>query len=177
VSNKVILADYDPVWSGIFETEARKIKDLLGPNVQELHHIGSTAVPGLIAKPIIDIMPVVRSLREVDMRRQLIEETGYLYKGEYGIPGRRYIVRNEISGVSLKVHIHIFELNCFEIPKHLNFRDYLRANPAQAKKYGELKVRLKHEFENDKNAYQKGKADFIEGFNEYQVAFTSRLSE
>ena len=87
----ITVVPYDPAWPGLYEAEAQAIAGVLGQRLTAIHHIGSTAVPGLAAKPVIDIMPVVRAVTEADECRADFEALGYEYLGEFGIPGRRYL--------------------------------------------------------------------------------------
>ena len=82
---KIEVVEYDPTWPKLFELEAERIKQVLGYNCIEIHHIGSTSIPGLSAKPIIDILPVVRDIQEVDKATKVMESLGYEAKGEYGM--------------------------------------------------------------------------------------------
>ena len=85
MAQHIIVTDYDPRWPAEYEKESEKIKAILGENCVAIYHIGSTAVPGLAAKPIIDIMPVVRSLEKTDQKASEFEKEGYEYLGEFGI--------------------------------------------------------------------------------------------
>ena len=87
----ITVVPYDPAWPGLYEAEAQAIAGVLGQRLTAIHHIGSTAVPGLAANPVIDIMPVVRAVTEADECRADFEALGYEYLGEFGIPGRRYL--------------------------------------------------------------------------------------
>lgn len=116
------------------------IGQILGPNLDCIHHISDTAVFGLCAKPIIDILPVVFDLSAVDGQTGAFWAAGYEAMGEFGIPGRRYFRK----GGDRRTHqLHIFEkTNVQEIERHLAFCDYLRAHPEKADEYGALKRRL-----------------------------------
>ena len=87
----IIVCDYQPAWQQAYRAEAQKIRAILGENLVCIHHIGSTAVPGLAAKPVIDILPVVRSLAQADAAAPAFAAIGYEYLGEFGIAGRRYL--------------------------------------------------------------------------------------
>ena len=126
-------------------------------------------MPGLAAKPIIDIMPVVRSLGAVDGSRAALESLGYEYLGEFGIPGRRYMRK---GGDERTHQIHIFQQdNRADIDRHLAVRDYLRCHPADAKAYGELKARLAAEHPYDIEAYCDGKDAFVQELEQKALAF------
>lgn len=99
----------------------------------DTHHIGSTSVYGLPAKPIIDIMPVVRDIEAVDHSNSAFEQIGYECMGEYGIPGRRYLRKGKVERTH---HVHIFEeSNAHDIQRHLAVRDYLRAHADMAMEF------------------------------------------
>ena len=120
----ITVVPYDPAWPGLYEAEAQAIAGVLGQRLTAIHHIGSTAVPGLAAKPVIDIMPVVWAVTEADECRADFEALGYEYLGEFGIPGRRYLRK---GGDERTHQVHIFARQDTEnILRHLAFRDYLR---------------------------------------------------
>lgn len=160
--NSIKLSPYMDSWKQDFEEEASKIKKILGTNLLEIHHIGSTSIPGIAAKPIIDILPVVQSLDGIDDLKDQFEEAGYLFRGEFGISGRRYIVALEPDNINHRVHIHVFQKGHSEIDRHLYFRDFLKSNVDVAKEYELLKLDLKAKFQFEKDKYQAGKKDFIE---------------
>ena len=119
---------HDPAWKGAFEAEAGQIAQALGDMTVELHHIGSTAIPGIYAKAVIDILLVVDNILQLDERATAIEQLGYEGMGEYGIPGRRYFRKSNSSGI--RTHqIHSFQTDSAEIERHLAFRDYMIAHP------------------------------------------------
>ncbi|TPE65220.1 GrpB family protein [Sandaracinobacter neustonicus] len=125
-------------WPDAFVAEAEALRQLMGEQLLALHHIGSTAVFGLIAKPVIDMLGVIRSLGEVDAAEPALRALGYVGKGENGIAGRRYFHKNNAAG-SRSHHLHLFEPGAAEIERHLAFRDYLRAHPDAAQRYAGLK--------------------------------------
>lgn len=143
----------------MFDAEAVKIKNILGENCVEVHHIGSTSVVGLAAKPIIDIMPIVYNLEDVDNVATEFEKIGYEYMGEFGIPGRRYLRK---GGDERTHHIHIFSKNSFyDIERHLAVRDYLRTHKDVCKKYADLKIQLANLYPYDIEGYCDGKEEFV----------------
>lgn len=155
----VKVVPYQPAWPAEYEAEAEKIKQILGGELIEIHHIGSTSVPGLKAKPILDILPVVRDIDRIDAYNSAFEAIGYEAMGELGLPGRRYFRK----GGDHRTHqVHIFaESSAHEIQRHLALRNYLRAHPGDAYAYGELKQSLAVRFPKDIEGYCNGKDAFV----------------
>lgn len=152
------VVSYSPDWPRMFVVESRVIKEALGANCIEVHHIGSTSVSGLAAKPIIDIMPVVQDISMVDTHRSAMEALGYIAMGEYGIPMRRYFQKGE----DIRTHnVHVFEQGNPEIDRHLKFRDWLRTHPNDLEAYASLKQDLASRFPEDIFSYCIGKGEFI----------------
>jgi GrpB-like predicted nucleotidyltransferase (UPF0157 family) len=150
---------YDPAWPAAFEQEAAALSVILGDGLVAIHHIGSTAVPGLPAKPVIDIMPLVNNIQVVDGLVPTMAEAGYDAWGEHGIPGRRVFTK---GGDEHRTHnVHVFQIGNPEAARHLDFRDYLRAHPPVARRYAQLKMELAPQFPNDITAYNQGKDSFI----------------
>ncbi len=133
----------------------------LGSTLVTVHHIGSTSVPGLAAKPIIDLMPVVTDLDELDRKRSLVEALGYSWHGELGITGRRYCALSNEDGNRI-AQLHFFTAESPQIVRHLAFRDYLRTHPKEARAYEHEKRRARDLFPNDSHAYTDEKAAWIE---------------
>ena len=159
LARHIIVVAYDPRWVEQYNSEALKIKGILQDNCVTIHHIGSTAVKGLYAKPIIDIMPVVHSLEEVDGVSTEFEKIGYEYMGEFGIKGRRYLRK---GGNDRTHHIHIFrEDNTADISRHLAVRDYLRTHKDVCEKYSALKRTLAQKYPYDIDSYCDGKDSFV----------------
>jgi GrpB-like predicted nucleotidyltransferase (UPF0157 family)/Ser/Thr protein kinase RdoA (MazF antagonist) len=156
--DRVEIKPYDANWPSAFEIEAKLIKEALGHNCLAIHHVGSTSVPGLAAKPIIDMIPVVKDITEVDNYNAAMEVLGYKAMGEYGIPMRRYFQK----GLEHRTHnIHVFEQNNPEIDRHLKFRDWMRTHPEDMQAYADLKKNLAIRFKNDIFSYCLEKEDFI----------------
>lgn len=155
----ITVVDYDPIWSESFLKEAAQLDDILGNDLLKVFHIGSTSVPGLKAKPIIDIMPVVHDIKEVDRFKPEFERIGYEVMGEFGIPGRRYMRK---GGDNRTHQVHIFQYdNTFDILRHLTFRDYLSCHPEVCTAYGDLKSRLALQYPKDIDEYCIGKDSFV----------------
>ncbi len=149
---------YDPSWPSFFREEALKVQKALGANCLAIHHIGSTSVPGLSAKPIIDMLPVVENILEVERSTQAMEALGYEAKGEFGIAFRRYFQK----GGKVRTHnVHVFEEGNPEILRHIKFRNWLRSHPEDAKIYASLKTELARKFPEDILNYCSGKEPFV----------------
>lgn len=166
---RITVVPYDPAWQEAFHLEAERLSELLGAEVVAIHHIGSTAVPGLAAKPIIDILVEVRCIAVVDELTPLFAARGYLPKGENGIPGRRYFIKG--SEEVRSHHLHIFEVGSTEIARHLALRDYLRAHPEEAARYGALKMELAQCFPIDANGYVAGKDALVKELEHRALAW------
>lgn len=172
MARKIEVVEYNPEWEKKFKLEAKEIKRILGKNCVAIHHIGSTAVKGMKAKPVIDIMPVVKDLSLVDGHNAEFEALGYECMGEYGIPGRRFYIK---GGDQRTHHIHIFEQsNKTEILRHLAVRDYLSSHPEDAKAYGELKTKLAEEYAYDNDGYCDGKDAFVKELEQKAVSWQKK---
>ncbi|MFX1255487.1 MAG: GrpB family protein [Promethearchaeota archaeon] len=159
---KLILEPHDPKWIEFFKKEATIIRRILGSHLLAIHHIGSTAIPSIIAKPIVDILSIVSSLDAVDQLKEDFKKADYVWKGEYGIPGRRYLFRLAEDRVHHRVHVHIYQRGHFEIARHLAFVSYLQNNTEAAKEYEKVKLELRDKFFNDRERYQEEKSEVIE---------------
>lgn len=159
MSQHIIVRDYDPLWIEKYREESSLVKGILAENCVAIYHIGSTSVPGLAAKPIIDIMAVVRSLAEVDSVAENFSEIGYEYLGEFGITGRRYLRK---GGDERTHQIHIFQADDWKnIGRHLAFRDYMRTHEKERDEYAKIKKSLAQRFPYDIDGYCDGKESFV----------------
>ncbi|QDT71708.1 GrpB family protein [Lacipirellula limnantheis] len=157
---RVVVVPPNAGWPAEFTTEAGCLLEALAKNVVNIHHIGSTAIPGIFAKPVIDILLVVRDLRILDDSPPVIERLGYEIMGEFGIPGRRYFRKDSAEGV--RTHqVHAFQVGSAEIDRHLAFRDYMRSNLSASASYSNLKRQLAAQYPDDLSAYMDGKDAFI----------------
>jgi GrpB-like predicted nucleotidyltransferase (UPF0157 family) len=153
----VVLVPYNKAWPSLFLEERVRIERVLGPLAEGIEHVGSTAVPGLVAKPILDIMVGVRSPRDVDRCIRPLERLCYEYRGEARVPGRLFFRR----GDPRTHHLHVAEVGSEFWERHLAFRDYLRADPETALEYAQLKHDLASRFHGDRAAYTEAKTGFI----------------
>jgi GrpB-like predicted nucleotidyltransferase (UPF0157 family) len=150
----------DPLWSARFQEEATLIRAILGESKIEIHHIGSTAIIGIYAKPVIDMLLLADDLTVVDAKTAAMKSLGYEALGEFGISGRRYFRKN--SPIGIRTHqVHSFSRGNLDAVRHLAFRDYMNSHPEIAHEYSLLKQRLAKEFPNDMEAYMDGKDEFI----------------
>ena len=163
-------------WSRDFEIEAFRIRDALGSALNALHHIGSTAIPGIYAKPIIDILADVTSLEAADEHLHEMQALGYESMGEFGIPGRRYFRKND-GGESRTHQIHAFAHQSPHLERHLAFRDYLIAHPEKAHAYSELKRSLVQTCNGDIEAYMDGKDAFIKDVEHEALVWATKQAQ
>jgi len=167
---KVNVIPYNPKWGLQFESEKELLLKSLKNIILRIHHIGSTSVEGLAAKPIIDILLEVTALEELDKSAFIFEELGYEPKGEFGIEGRRYYRKGRDHRTH---HIHAFKEGDENILRHLAFRDYLRTHPNIAKEYQALKEKLAKEFHDNTKAYCDGKDAFIKHYEKEALKWKS----
>lgn len=134
---------------------------MLGENLITVHHIGSTAIPGIKAKPIVDLLPIVRDLAALDAKEAEVVALGYVWRGEFGLPGRRFCVLSDAETGRRLFHVHCWQAGSGEIARHLAFRDYLRAHPGQALAYEAEKEKAARIAAHDMLAYNDAKSDWI----------------
>ncbi|MFQ5918735.1 MAG: GrpB family protein [Thermoplasmata archaeon] len=157
----VVIVPYNPDWPGRFEAEAALIREQIGSHLEALEHIGSTAVPSLASKPILDIMPGVRDLSVAEFCVKPLASIGYTYVPEHEreMPERRYFRKGPPEGRTH--HLHMVETASDFWQRHLLFRDYLRTHDETAREYEGLKRRLAREYGTDREAYTEAKTAFI----------------
>ncbi|MDQ3865115.1 MAG: GrpB family protein [Actinomycetota bacterium] len=162
VDDPVVVVPYDETWPSLFEVERARIERAIGPWALEIEHVGSTAVPGLAAKPVIDIMVGVRSLEDSPVLVERLTGIGYEYvpELELQIPFRRYFRKLRAGRRTHQIHL-VERSNSEWWDRHMLFRDYLRAHPEVAEKYARLKQELSGRFEEDRMAYTDAKTGFI----------------
>jgi GrpB-like predicted nucleotidyltransferase (UPF0157 family) len=161
--DEVIIVEYNPQWPSIFATEAAKIAEVLSPDlVVGIDHVGSTAVPGLAAKPIIDLLVSVHSLATAkQIAVSPLEKLGYTYWLDNPDSQRMFFVKGLPPNSPRTHHIHIVASDS-SLQERLLFRDYLRSNPDEALRYAQLKRDLAHQFATDREAYTNGKTEYIQ---------------
>ena len=158
----VVVSPYSSEWPNHFNALREELLSVFAPMAVAVEHIGSTLVPGLAAKPVIDVLLGARALVDIESKIEALGERGFEYvqKYERELPMRRYFVKS--SATSLCVHLHAVELGSRLWREHLAFRDALRAEAALCSRYQTLKLRLAEEFANDKSGYTAAKGPFIQ---------------
>ncbi len=156
----VFVVPHDTRWKMAFADEAKAIERALATTPIQLHHIGSTAIPDILAKPVIDLLATVSRLYDVDVQTHAFESLGYEAMGAYGIEGRRYFRKFDSDGTRTH-HLHVFEEGSHHAERHLAFRDYLTAHPEVAKEYSALKEHLTRGNSVTWDAYMDGKDPFV----------------
>lgn len=169
---KVEVVPYHSDWPEKFQAEADALRRVLGDEVLSIHHFGSTAIPGISAKPIIDILVIVRNINMIDEMTPQLEAIGYHAVGEYGIPGRRFFFKG--SDEVRSHHLHIYETGNPHIMRHLAFRDYMRTHPIPAQNYARLKEELARQYPDDMEKYIAGKNNFVKKQEENALKWWSK---
>ena len=159
-TRKIEVVPHSHLWSEKYQNEGKKLKVILGKNLHSIHHIGSTALIKSYAKPIIDIMLLVFSLKELDSLNRKMQDLGYVPMGEYGITGRRYFTKDFDGKRAFQIHAFHFEKK--GASKYLLFRDYLNNYPKEAMDYSKFKQELAEKYPEDIELYTKAKAPYIE---------------
>lgn len=160
---KIVVVPHENHWSEKFQMEAKRLKSAM-PETVKIYHIGSTSVPGLAAKPIIDMIMEVENIERVDGWNERFIELGYIVKGENGISRRRYFIHGTEEKCSY--HLHVFEKGNPEIVRHLAFRDYMMAHCEEAEAYATLKKELAEKYTYDGELYTEGKNEFVRNVDE-----------
>jgi len=170
----VDLVPHSPDWAAAAEREMQRIAAALPGIVLKTHHIGSTSIPGICAKPILDLMPVVRSLSNLDAAQVRITALGYCWWGAYGIPGRRYCNFDDPATGRRSVQLHFFQFDNPEVFKHLAFCNYLRAHPNVAREYELEKLRCRALHPENSHAYSDAKGPWIQNILSIALAEFAR---
>ncbi|SHG29844.1 GrpB family protein [Ornithinibacillus halophilus] len=157
---KLELMPFKENWMTNYNEESKRVQEIFGELLLNIHHIGSTSIPGMIAKPVIDILVEIQNINDVDSFNNDMKMLGYVPKGENGIRGRRYFFKEK--GNKRTHHVHIFQSGSHEINKHLAFRDYLIIHQDEAERYIELKRNLYQRMGVNVKQYQEMKGPLIQ---------------
>ena len=169
------IVGYRPEWRVIFDKEKESILERCRPWVIEVHHVGSTSVPGLAAKPLLDIMPVVANPDDGEDAVKPMATLGYRYREDNGLPGRFYF--DKIVDGRTVVHSHMYPQNQFDVRKLMAFRDHLRSHHEAALAYEGLKRKLASKYRNEREAYTDSKTAFIKCITEAALADSQHGTE
>jgi GrpB-like predicted nucleotidyltransferase (UPF0157 family) len=160
VMRKTEILPWTEEWGKVYLKEENKLKEIFKDELIKIYHIGSTSIPSVgYAKPIIDILIVVKDIEKVNLFNENMLSIGYEPRNEHGITGRRYFTKGKHKRSH---HIHIFQLGNKNIDAHLSFKDYLINNPEDAKNYGDLKMILAKQFPGNTHKYQEVKEKFVD---------------
>ncbi len=167
--NTAAVVPYDPEWPGLFEQERCRITSAIGHIVAGVHHVGSTSIPGMPAKPILDIAVLLYNFEDGERCISPMEKIGYLHVGLLDdIPGDRFFGKVHTSQEScsdseeiVTHHIHMYTLDSPLMQNHFAFRDYLLAHPEEIARYARLKFTLADKHPNDRASYSAAKNSFI----------------
>jgi GrpB-like predicted nucleotidyltransferase (UPF0157 family) len=166
-ANPVVVVDYDPRWPAAFEILRSPLAEALGSLAAAIEHMGSTAVPGLAAKPLIDIDVLLKSASDLPLVIQRLAFLGYVHRGDLGIAGREAFAAPPGTHAH---HLYVCPPESQEYRRHLALRDYLRTHSAEAAAYGRLKRSLAARFRDDRAAYLAGKGEFVESLLQRALA-------
>jgi GrpB-like predicted nucleotidyltransferase (UPF0157 family) len=156
--NPVVIQDYDPRWPQLFETLRSRIEAVIQGMVAAIEHVGSTAVPGLPAKPIIDMDALLIPATDLSLVILKLASAGYEHRCDLGVVGREAF---RTPPNDLPHHLCVCPSGSPECSRHISFRDYLRTHPVDANRYASLKRELVRKFGNDREAYTQAKSEFI----------------
>jgi GrpB-like predicted nucleotidyltransferase (UPF0157 family) len=158
--NPVIIVDYDPRWPEEFQTLRSQISAVLESMATEIEHVGSTAVPGLAAKPIIDIDVLLASAGDLPLVIKKLASIGYEHRGDLGITGREAF-RSPPN--AFRHHLYVCPPGSDAYREHITFRNYLRTHPQDADAYADLKRNLAARFIDNREAYTQAKTEYVTG--------------
>jgi len=156
----VKLSQFCPEWIKLYKDEEKKLEKAIGSLVVDIKHIGSTSIPGICAKPIIDILVGVDSMKTADKTIGIMEKSGYQFKGEAGIPGRYFFVKGTED--KRTHHLHMIVHNSERWGNYLLFRECLLNNKTIRDEYCKLKIKSAKKYEHDRELYTESKSNFIQ---------------
>ena len=171
MANPLIVLSYDANWPGLFQSLRKRIADALGDMAAAIEHVGSTAVPDLAAKPIIDIDVLLASETMLPAAIERLESLAYIHRGNLGIPEREAFLAPAHHPPH---HLYVCPPCSGEFQRHKAFRDYLRAHPKDDKIYGDLKIALAKRFRENRPAYNTAKGEFVEELTSRAIRYSEK---
>ena len=176
----VIIEEYNAEWPKAFKVIESGLSNELDGLAIRIEHVGSTSVPGLAAKPIIDIDVVIKSMDHLPKVIKKLDVLGYLHEGDLGIKNREAFARRDIyvpysseGNEKYEHHLYVCDEESEELNRHIIFRDILKNNPLLVSEYANLKIELSNKFTNNRKAYTEGKTEFVtKVMNEYNTPYT-----
>ncbi|NMP23130.1 GrpB family protein [Sulfobacillus sp. DSM 109850] len=167
---KVRLMPHQREWVLLFTEESARLRQIFGPALVALEHFGSTAVPGMMAKPVIDIMAIVRTREVPEKWAQLLQSLGYHNAGEWGIAGRRLFRK---GGENRSHHLHVYPEGHPEIRRHLVLRDYLLTHPQEVEAYSAVKWELARRYD-DTEDYSPAKKPYVRALEQRALSWADK---
>ena len=158
--NPVVIQDYDPLWPYLFERLRSRIATVLADMADAIEHVGSTSVPGLAAKPIIDMDVLLKSSSDLPLAIARLASIGYEHRGDLGVTGREAF---RAPAREYAHHLYVCPPGSIAYLEHIRVRDHLRSNQNDAEAYADLKRNLAGKFRNDREAYNEAKNEFVQG--------------
>jgi GrpB-like predicted nucleotidyltransferase (UPF0157 family) len=167
---KYSIEQYSKNWARRFHAQEKLLRSVLGKDIIEVHHVGSTAIPNMSAKPIADILVIVKNLKLTDRAKKKLKTLGYGLRVNYVVPNSRLL--EKFKGNIKLYNIHLLSQSHVESRRLLNVKNYLIAHPAETKRYGELKKQI---YEKTKNyaLYKKGKTNFLNALERKAIIWTN----
>jgi GrpB-like predicted nucleotidyltransferase (UPF0157 family) len=157
----VELVPHRDEWAAMAKAESARIGGILGENLIAVHHVGSTAIPRIMAKPIVDLMPMVKDIANIDADESAFRDLGYKWHGAFGLEGRRFCTKADPKTAKRIFQLHIFQEPNDSAHRMLAYRDYMRAHPLAAKAYEMEKIRAASLQPGDTTKYNAEKNDWI----------------
>lgn len=170
---KVRLSGFNENWAKLYHDEAGFLRTIFTDEIVRFEHFGSTSIPGIQAKPVIDMMCIVKDINNVDLHNDKMNQLGYDVAGDWGIPGRRLFRK---GGEERTHHIHFYQTDNPQIERHLIFRDYLRCHPEEVARYSRFKEELAERFENT-SEYSPAKKTFVMEMEQLALSWYSKNQE
>lgn len=177
MQREMLVVPYNDLWVEMYEEEKNLLSSIMGDLIIDIQHFGSTAVKGLSAKPIIDIMIVVNDIVQIDVFNSIMEQYGYNARGENGIAGRRYFVKSNPNNLDIHTHhLHIYQKGNPHISDELIFRNYLRINNEALKEYERVKKEASIKYRFNPKEYAEAKTECVAHIMDKAKAYFANIN-